>query len=85
MDQVSVKRSNKIPAVIKADCDVSPVVAMTETGDVKQSLPVSEQSNLWERLTKAFDSGRGSVRVQVVYHNGQEMAVDMKTLHGSSL
>lgn len=61
------------------------VVAMTETGDVKQALPVSEQSDLWARLQKAFDSGRGSVRVLVVSHNGQEMAVDMKTLHGSSL
>lgn len=61
------------------------VVAMTETGDVKQALPVSEQSDLWTRLQKAFDSGRGSVRVLVVSHNGQEMAVDMKTLHGSSL
>lgn len=61
------------------------VVAMTETGDVKQDLPVSQQSNLWERLTKAFDSGRGSVRVLVVHHHGKEMAVDVKTLHGSSL
>ncbi|KAF3765158.1 translational initiation [Cryphonectria parasitica EP155] len=61
------------------------VVAMTETGDVKQSLPVSEQSNLWERLSKAFDSGRGSLRVLVVHHHGKEMAVDMKVLHGSSL
>lgn len=58
---------------------------MTETGDVKQALGVSEQSNLWERLTKTFDSGRGSVRVLVVHHKGQEMVVDVKTLHGSSL
>lgn len=58
---------------------------MTETGDVKQSLPVSEQSNLWERLTKAFDSGRGSVRVLVVEHHGREIATDVKVLHGSSL
>lgn len=58
---------------------------MTETGDVKQALPVSEQSELWSRLQKAFDSGRGSVRVLVVQHGGQEMAVDMKVLHGSSL
>lgn len=61
------------------------VVAMTETGDVKQSLPVIDQSNLWERLSKAFDSGRGSVRVLVVNDQGREMAVDMKVLHGSSL
>lgn len=58
---------------------------MTETGDVKQALPVSEQSNLWDRLQKTFDSGRGSVRVLVVQHHGNEMAVDMKVLHGSSL
>lgn len=77
--------SENISTLIEAENGVYKVVAMTETGDVKQSLPVSEQSNLWERLNKAFDSGRGSVRVQVVYHNGQEMAVDMKTLHGSSL
>ncbi|KAK2600484.1 hypothetical protein N8I77_010012 [Diaporthe amygdali] len=61
------------------------VVAMTETGDVKQSLPVIDQSNLWERLQQAFDSGRGSVRVLVVSDNGREMVVDTKTLHGSSL
>lgn len=58
---------------------------MTETGDVKQHLPVIDQSNLWERLTQAFDSGRGSVRVQVINHHGREIAVDVKVLHGSSL
>ncbi|KKY33198.1 putative woronin body major protein [Diaporthe ampelina] len=61
------------------------VVAMTETGDVKQSLPVLDQSSLWDRLQQAFDSGRGSVRVLVVNDNGREMVVDTKTLHGSSL
>ncbi|KAI3392184.1 hypothetical protein diail_6102 [Diaporthe ilicicola] len=61
------------------------VVAMTETGDVKQSLPVIDQSNLWDRLQQAFDSGRGSVRVLVVNDGGREMVVDTKTLHGSSL
>ncbi|KUI59875.1 Woronin body major protein [Cytospora mali] len=61
------------------------VVAMTETGDVKQALPVIDQSSLWERLQQAFDSGRGSVRVLVVNDHGREMAVDMKVLHGSSL
>ncbi|KAG8166395.1 hypothetical protein KVR01_002084 [Diaporthe batatas] len=61
------------------------VVAMTETGDVKQSLPVLDQSNLWDRLQQAFDSGRGSVRVLVVNDGGREMVVDTKTLHGSSL
>ncbi|TPX19014.1 uncharacterized protein E0L32_011331 [Thyridium curvatum] len=61
------------------------VVAMTESGDVKQSLPVIDQSNLWSRLSKAFESGRGSVRVLVVSDHGREMAVDMKVVHGSRL
>ncbi|KAK4192545.1 peptidase C1-like family-domain-containing protein [Podospora australis] len=54
------------------------IVAMTETGDVKQNLPVIDQSSLWTRLQKAFESGRGSVRVLVVTDHGREMAVDMK-------
>jgi translation elongation factor P/translation initiation factor 5A len=61
------------------------IVAMTETGDVKQSLPVIEQSNLWSRLQSAFESGRGSVRVLVVSDRGRELAVDMKVVHGSRL
>ena len=61
------------------------VVAMTETGDVKQGLPVIDQSNLWARLLRAFESGRGSVRVLVVSDHGREMAVDMKVVHGASL
>lgn len=58
---------------------------MTDTGDVKQALPVLDQSNLWERLQQAFESGRGSVRVMVVKDHGREMVVDMKVLHGASL
>jgi translation elongation factor P/translation initiation factor 5A len=61
------------------------VVAMTETGDVKQALPITEQSNLYARLSKAFASGRGSVRVLVINENGRELAVDMKVVHGSRL
>jgi len=61
------------------------VVAMTETGDVKQGLPVIDQSNLWSRLKKAFESGRGSVRILVVSDHGREMAVEMKVVHGSRL
>ncbi|KAL2158446.1 hypothetical protein VTH06DRAFT_4494 [Thermothelomyces fergusii] len=61
------------------------IVAMTETGDVKQNLPVIDQSNLWGRLKQAFETGRGSVRVLVVSDNGNEMAVDMKVVHGSRL
>jgi hypothetical protein len=61
------------------------IVAMTETGDVKQNLPVIDQSNLWGRLSEAFESGRGSVRVMVIADHGRELAVDMKTIHGSRL
>ncbi|OAA46965.1 woronin body major protein [Metarhizium rileyi] len=61
------------------------IVAMTETGDVKQSLPVIDQSNLWSRLSNAFESGRGSVRVLVLNDSGRELAVDMKVIHGSRL
>ena len=61
------------------------VVAMTETGDVKQGLRVIERGALWERLNEAFSDGRGSVRVIVVSHSGHEMAVDYKVVHGSRL
>lgn len=42
------------------------IVAMTETGDVKQGLPVLDQSNLWRRISSSFAGGRGSVRVLVI-------------------
>lgn len=58
---------------------------MTETGDVKSSIPVIDQSDLWGRLTKAFESGRGSVRVLVINDGGRELCVDMKVIHGSRL
>jgi hypothetical protein len=58
---------------------------MTETGDVKQAIPVIDQSNLWSRLTEAFETGRGSVRVLIINDNGRELAVDMKVVHGSRL
>lgn len=61
------------------------VVAMTETGDVKQAIPVIDQSDLWNRLSKAFESGRGSVRILVISDNGRELAVDMKVIQGSRL
>lgn len=61
------------------------VVAMTETGDVKQAIPVIDQSKLWSRLSEAFESGRGSVRVLVLSDHGRELAVEMKVLHGSRL
>jgi hypothetical protein len=65
--------------------NTSLVVAMTETGDVKQAIPVIDQSNLWSRLTEAFESGRGSVRVLVISDHGRELAVDLKVLNGSRL
>ncbi|KAF2014611.1 hypothetical protein BU24DRAFT_410340 [Aaosphaeria arxii CBS 175.79] len=61
------------------------VVAMTETGDVKQGLPIIDQSGLLTRLTESFDNGRGSVRVLVINDDGQELAVDYKVVHGSRL
>lgn len=61
------------------------VVAMTETGDVKQGLPVLDQSSLLNRLTDSFNNGRGSVRVLVINDEGRELAVDYKVVHGSRL
>ncbi|KAH6644235.1 hypothetical protein C7974DRAFT_407926 [Boeremia exigua] len=61
------------------------VVAMTETGDVKQGLPVLDQSGLASRLAESFDNGRGSVRILVINDDGLEMAVDYKVVHGSRL
>jgi len=61
------------------------VVAMTESGDIKQDLPVLAQGGLLRRLSDAFANGRGSVRVLVIKDAGREMAVDMKVLYGASL
>jgi hypothetical protein len=61
------------------------VVAMTETGDIKQSLPVLDQSSLFSRLGGAFDNGRGSIRVLVLDDDGRELIVDFKVVHGSRL
>jgi translation elongation factor P/translation initiation factor 5A len=61
------------------------VVAMTETGDVKHSIPVIDQSGLWSRIQEAFRCGRGSVRILVLNDCGRELAVDMKVVHGSRL
>jgi Eukaryotic elongation factor 5A hypusine, DNA-binding OB fold len=65
--------------------DDGSIVAMTETGDVKQSLPVLDQSSLFSRLTNAFDNGRGSIRVLVLTDKGEELIVDYKVVHGSRL
>ncbi|KAL1638723.1 hypothetical protein SLS58_008646 [Diplodia intermedia] len=61
------------------------VVAMTETGDIKQGLPVLDQSSLLKKLTDAFDDGRGSIRVLVISDSGTELVVDYKVVHGSRL
>ncbi|KAI8632922.1 hypothetical protein F5Y19DRAFT_462677 [Xylariaceae sp. FL1651] len=61
------------------------VTAMTETGDVKTGLPVVDQSGLYSRLMSAFNSGHGSVRVLVLSDGGNELVVDVKTVHGSRL
>ncbi|KAI9793561.1 MAG: hypothetical protein M1816_007994 [Peltula sp. TS41687] len=61
------------------------VVAMTETGDVKQGLPVIDQGGLWNKLNDVFADGRGSVRVLVISDGDRELAVDYKVVHGSRL
>ncbi|KAL2001743.1 hypothetical protein VTN02DRAFT_1328 [Thermoascus thermophilus] len=61
------------------------VVAMTESGDVKQGLPVVTQGNLFQRISDAFDEGRGSVRALVINDGGCELVVDYKVIHGARL
>ncbi|KAI0399086.1 hypothetical protein F4802DRAFT_611156 [Xylaria palmicola] len=61
------------------------VTAMTESGDVKTSLPVLDQSGLYSRLSSSFHKGNGSVRVLVLNDNGSELVVDVKVVHGSRL
>lgn len=61
------------------------VVAMTESGEVKQGLPVIDQGGLWSRINESFANGRGSVRVLVINDGGRELAVDYKVIHGCRL
>jgi len=61
------------------------VVAMTEDGDIKQSLQVIKQGSLFSKLSDAFDKGRGSVKVLVINNGGRELGVDFKIVHGSRL
>jgi hypothetical protein len=65
--------------------DDGSIVAMTETGDVKQSLPVLDQSSLFSRISNSFDNGRGSIRVLILSDEGRELVVDYKIVHGSRL
>ncbi|VUC35618.1 unnamed protein product [Clonostachys rosea] len=60
------------------------VVAMTETGDVKEGLPIIDQAAVYDRLSQAIESG-GSVRVLVLVDGDRELVVDMKVIHGSKL
>jgi len=61
------------------------VVAMTESGDIKQGLPVVDQGGLWNRISDAFCDGKGSVRALVINDGGRELVVDYKVIHGSRL
>lgn len=61
------------------------ITAMTETGDVKQSLSVISQGGLFQRIRQAYSEGRGSVRALVINDGGRELVVDYKVIHGSRL
>jgi len=61
------------------------IVCMTETGDVKQGLPVVDQGGLYAKISRSFDDGRGSVRALVINDGGRELIVDYKVIHGSRL
>ncbi|EED17512.1 Woronin body protein HexA, putative [Talaromyces stipitatus ATCC 10500] len=65
--------------------DDGSITAMTETGDVKQSLPVVSQGGLLQRIRQAYSDGRGSVRALVINDGGHELVVDYKVIHGSRL
>ena len=61
------------------------IVAMTESGDVKQGIPVVDQGGLFNKIERAYNDGRGSVRVLVINDGGRELIVDLKIIHGSRL
>ncbi len=61
------------------------IVCMTETGDVKQGLPVIDNNRLFDRIECSFADGRGSVRALVIIDGGRELIVDYKVIHGSRL
>ncbi|KAL2812360.1 hypothetical protein BJX63DRAFT_432623 [Aspergillus granulosus] len=65
--------------------DDNRIVAMTESGDVKQGLPVVPQGSLYQRIRDAFREGRGSVRALVINDGGRELVVDYKVIHASRL
>ncbi|KAE8156529.1 hypothetical protein BDV40DRAFT_305981 [Aspergillus tamarii] len=61
------------------------IVAMTETGDVKQGIPVVRQGDLFNRIKDAFEDGHGSVRALVINDGGRELVVDYKVIQSSRL
>ncbi|KAK7959224.1 woronin body major protein [Apiospora aurea] len=61
------------------------IVALTQEGDVKSKLPVSEQGNLYHRIHTALGSGLGGIRVLVLTDGNDELCVDMKVICGSRL
>ncbi|CZS79658.1 unnamed protein product [Fusarium graminearum] len=52
------------------DINDGQIVAMTNTGEVKQNLPVIQQPDLYSRVLEAFSLGRGSVSLFVLIENG---------------
>ncbi|BCR89387.1 putative Woronin body protein HexA [Aspergillus chevalieri] len=65
--------------------DDQTIVAMTESGDVRQGLQVVPQGDLFNRIRKAYAEGRGSVRAVVINDAGRELVVDYKVIHASRL
>ena len=61
------------------------IVCITEGGDVKQGLRVIDQGNLYNKIAKAYDDGRGSVRAMVINDGGRELVVDYKVIYGSRM
>jgi translation elongation factor P/translation initiation factor 5A len=61
--------------------DDGKLVAMTESGEIKQGLKVVDQGNLYNKLREAYGKGSGSVRVLVIADQGKELAVDYKIVH----
>ncbi|KAK3373051.1 hypothetical protein B0T24DRAFT_657140 [Lasiosphaeria ovina] len=73
--------------VLDVQNDNRSITAMTDTGIVKQRVPVLDQSSLVGRLSKAFQAGRGSVVAMVVCDQDSdiEVVVNMKVVHGLSI
>jgi hypothetical protein len=57
------------------------LLALTEVGDIRRDLPILNQSNLDTRISRAFESGIGSVRILVLSDGDSELALDMKVVY----